>query len=75
MGHRIHQAESSAGVSLFRIAETYGFAQLHVGIVVNHNLSIRPGVEMPLGLEGGDATMGLTVGYRFGGRRPSSGGH
>jgi hypothetical protein len=75
VGHRIHQAASSAGVSLFRIAETYGFAQLQVGVVVNHNLSIRPGVEIPLGLDGGDAAVGLTVGYRFGGRHPSSGRH
>lgn len=75
VGHRIHQAESSAGVSLFRIAETYGLAQLHVGVVVNQNLSIRPGVEIPLGLEGGAAALGLTVGYRFGGRHRSGGGH
>jgi hypothetical protein len=75
VGHRIHQARSSAGVNLFRIAETYGIAQFHVGLVVNQNLSIRPGVEIPLGLEGGDAAAGLTVGYRFGRRHSSSGEH
>jgi hypothetical protein len=73
VGHRLHQAESSAGVSLFRIAETYGFAQFHVGVVVNHNLSIRPSVEIPLGREGGDAGLALTVGYRFGRRHSPSG--
>jgi hypothetical protein len=66
VGHRTHRAESSAGAQLFRIAETYGFAQLQLGLVVNHNLSIRPSVELPLGLESGDAAVGLTVGYHFG---------
>jgi hypothetical protein len=71
VGHRTHQAESSAGATLFRIAETYGFAQFHVGMVVNQNLSIRPSVEIPLGLDGGYAGFGLTVGYRFGHARSS----
>ena len=74
VGHRTHQAESSAGVRLLRIAETYGFAQFHVGFVLNQNLSIRPSVEIPLGLEGGDAALGLTVGYHFGRRGPVANG-
>jgi hypothetical protein len=70
VGHRTYQAMSTAGAQLFRIGETYGFAQLQVGVVVNQNLSIRPGVEIPLGLDGGYAALGLTVGYHFG-RRPA----
>lgn len=74
VGHRTHQAESHTGTSLFRIAETYGFAHLHVGFVVNQNLSFRPSVELPLGPEGGDAAVGVTVGYHFGrGRRAGDG--
>ena len=75
VGHRVHQAESSAGANLLRIAETYGFGQFHAGFVVNQNLSIRPSVEIPLGLEGGDAAVGLTVGYHFGGRHRARNGH
>jgi hypothetical protein len=74
VGHRTHQAESRAGATLFRIAETYGLAQLHVGMVVNQNLSIRPSVEIPLGLDSGDAVLGLTVGYRFGHGQSSGAG-
>lgn len=75
VGHRTHHAKSSTGTSLLRIAETYGFAQFHVGLVVNQNLTIRPSVEVPLGLEGGDAAVGLTVGYHFGGRGPAGSEH
>jgi hypothetical protein len=74
VGHRTHQAKSSAGVRLLRIAETYGFAQFHVGFVLKENLSIRPGLEIPLGLHGGEAALGLTVGYHFGLRRPVASG-
>jgi hypothetical protein len=71
VGYRIHQAESSAGARLFRIGETYGIAHFHVGVVVNQNLSIRPSLELPLGLQGGDPALGLTLGYHFG-RRPGA---
>jgi hypothetical protein len=71
VGHRTHQAESSAGTQLFRIAETYGFAQVQVGVVVKGNLSIRPSVEIPLGMQGGEVALGLTVGYHFGRRHPA----
>jgi hypothetical protein len=70
VGHRTHRAESSAGSQLFRIDETYGFAQLQVGVVINQHLSIRPSIELPLGLEGGNMGLGLTVGYHFGRRNP-----
>ena len=75
IGHRTHQAESSAGARLLRIEETYGFAHFQVGFVVNQNLSIRPGLEIPLGLEGGNAAVGLSVGYHFGGRHRTDSGH
>jgi hypothetical protein len=74
VGHRTHQAKSSAGVRLLRIAETYGFAHFHVGFVLKENLSIRPSLEIPLGLDGGEAALGLTVGYHFGHRRPAASG-
>jgi hypothetical protein len=72
VGHRTHKAESNAGAQLLRITETYGLARFQVGVVVNGNLSIQPGVELPLGLQGSDAALGLTVGYHFGRQRTDS---
>ena len=65
------KAVNSAGTSLFEISDNYGLAQLGVGLVVNSNLSLRPGVEMPIGLEGSEPTISLTVGYNFGRRTQS----
>ena len=73
VGHRIHQAESSTGVRLFRIAETYGLAQIHLGFVVRENISVRPTLEIPLWLGGAGPGLGLTVGYHFG-KRPAAAG-
>ena len=64
--HRIHKAESSAGATLLRMSESYGTAQFHLGFVLKQNLSLRPSVEIPLGLEGSNPTVGFTVGYNFG---------
>jgi hypothetical protein len=75
VGHRTHEARSSAGTQLLRISETYGFVQLQAGLVVNHNLTIRPGVQIPLGLDGSDAALGVTVGYHFGRRHSAADGH
>ena len=65
------KADNQAGANLFRISESYALAQLHIGIVLNQNISVRPSVDLPLGQEGGDPTFGLTVGYNFGSRRAS----
>jgi hypothetical protein len=59
-------AESATGARLFEIENDYGLAQLGVGVIVNSNISIRPTMEVPLGLEGGEPTFGLTVGFNFG---------
>ncbi len=47
-------------------SETYGQAQLGVGLVFNQTIAVRPSVSIPLGLEGSDPTFGLTVAYSFG---------
>ena len=46
-------------------SDTHGIANLGVGLVFN-NISVRPSVEIPVGLTGADATLGLTVGFNFG---------
>ncbi len=48
------------------LSETYGQAQLGVGLVFNQTIAVRPSVSIPLGLEGSDPTFGLTVAYSFG---------
>jgi hypothetical protein len=60
------KAENTAGATLFEISNSYGLARVGVGIVLNHNVSVRPAVDIPLGFEGSNPTFGLTVGYNFG---------
>ncbi len=63
------KAENAAGATLFEISDHYALAQVGVGIVLNSNISVRPNVEIPLGLQGGEPVFGLTLGYNFGGSR------
>jgi hypothetical protein len=49
-------------------SDAYAVASLGVGLVFN-SISIRPDVGIPLGLTGADPTVGLTVGFNFGGKR------
>jgi hypothetical protein len=67
--YRKDQARNSAGASLFEIAEHYALAQIGVGLVLDSNISVRPGVDLPLGLNVSDPSIGLTVSYGFGRRR------
>jgi hypothetical protein len=62
----MQKAENTAGATLFEISNSYALAQVGVGIILNQNISVRPGVDIPLGLEGGDPTFGLTLSYNFG---------
>jgi hypothetical protein len=48
------------------VSDTYGQAQLGVGLVFNQNIAVRPSVSIPLGLDGSDPTFGVTVAYSFG---------
>jgi hypothetical protein len=49
-------------------SDGYGVGHLGVGLIFN-SISVRPGVEIPLGLEGADPVLGLTVGLNFGSKR------
>jgi hypothetical protein len=64
------KAVNGAGTTLFEISDSYGLAQLGLGMIMSSNLSIRPGVDIPIGLEGSEPTISLTVGYNFGRRNP-----
>lgn len=46
-------------------SDTHGIANLGVGLIFN-NISVRPNVVIPVGLDGADPTLGLTLGYNFG---------
>jgi hypothetical protein len=46
-------------------SDTHGIANLGVGLIFN-NISVRPNVVIPVGLDGADPTVGLTVGFNFG---------
>jgi hypothetical protein len=48
-------------------SETYGLARIGVGFVFNQQISVRPTIDIPVGVEGGaDPVFGLSVGYNFG---------
>jgi hypothetical protein len=49
-------------------SDTHGIANLGVGLIFN-NISVRPNVVIPVGLDGADPTVGLTVGFNFGRKR------
>jgi hypothetical protein len=70
-------AKDSSGTSLGDAAsQSYGLASLGLGLVLNDNISVRPSVEIPLGLDGGnDARFGLTLGYNFGSSHPAGRRH
>jgi len=54
------------------LSDTYGQAQLGVGLVFNQSIAVRPSVSIPLGLDGSDPTFGLTVAYSFGSKAAPS---
>ena len=47
-------------------------ARLGVGFVFNQQISVRPTIDIPVGVEGGaDPVFGLSVGYNFGSKSVS----
>jgi hypothetical protein len=59
------QAKNGSGATLYEISDSYGLAQFALGVVLSPRISVRPGAEIPLGLQGGEASVGLTVGYNW----------
>jgi hypothetical protein len=49
-------------------SDAYGVAHMGIGLVFN-SVSLRPSVDVPVGLEGSDPALGLTIGLNFGGKR------
>ena len=63
--HTKLSTKNDAGASLGSVSDSYGLAQLGVGLVMNQNISIRPSIDLPL-KSGYDTRFGMTVGYNFG---------
>ena len=63
------QAEDAGGAMLFQIDDAYALAQLGLGVVFKSTVSLRPYIDLPLGAEGGEPGVGLTIGYAPGKRR------
>ncbi|HEX2610452.1 MAG TPA: hypothetical protein VHK68_05525, partial [Gemmatimonadales bacterium] len=61
--------DTAPGGTTLEASDTYGLATLGLGLVFNQQISVRPSVDIPLGLDNSDATFGITVGYNFGSTR------
>ena len=68
-GYQNDEAKDHAGTVLFKIDDYYTLAQVGVGLVYKSTLSLRPYVDLPLWLSGGEPTVGLVVGYGLGKKR------
>jgi hypothetical protein len=59
--------DTSPGGATAEASETYGIARLGVGFVFNHQISVRPTIDIPVGSDlSNDPVFGLSVGYNFG---------
>jgi outer membrane protein with beta-barrel domain len=65
--------KSDNGNNTNSASETYGVLNMGVGLIFNSNISIRPGISVPLGLDGGETSFGLTFGYNFGNKSAGTG--
>jgi hypothetical protein len=64
--HGSEKAENAAGATLFEISGNYTLAQIGIGVILNSTISVRPSIDIPLGMDVNTPTVGLTVGYNFG---------
>jgi hypothetical protein len=59
-------SQEIGGVEGDPVSDTYGLARVGVGFVFNQQISVRPTIDIPVGLDNSDPTFGITVGYNFG---------
>jgi hypothetical protein len=67
------KVKADNGTTSSSASETYGLMNLGVGFIFNSQIAVRPLISIPLGLDGGDTSFGLTVGYNFGNKGVRSG--
>ena len=58
--------DTAPGGTSIEASNTYALASLGLGFVFNQQISVRPSVDIPLGLDNSNATFGVTVAYNFG---------
>jgi hypothetical protein len=66
LGLAYMKVKADGGSGSGSASETYAVMDLGVGFIFNSQISVRPGISIPLGLDGGDTGFGMTVGYNFG---------
>ena len=67
------KVKADNGTTSNSASDTYGLLNLGVGFVFSSQIAIRPLISIPLGLNGGETTFGLTGSYNFGKKGGSSG--
>jgi hypothetical protein len=67
------KVKADDGTTSSSASETYGLMNLGVGFIFNSQIAVRPLLSIPLGLNGGETSFGLTVGYNFGTKGASAG--
>lgn len=60
------RAEIDDGTSSSSGSESYGLLTLGTGFVFNSRFSLNPSISLPVGLEGSDASFGLSGAIQFG---------
>jgi hypothetical protein len=67
LGLAYRQLKQDDGTTSLEDSETYGLANIGVGLIFNSNIAVRPSISIPLGSDfSNDPTFGLTVAYNFG---------
>jgi hypothetical protein len=73
LGMEYLKVKADDGSTTSSASDTYGVMNLGVGFIFNSQIAVRPGISIPLGLDGGDTSFGLTVGYNFGSKGAGAG--
>jgi len=59
---------SVPGLGSESASDSFGMAELGLGLLLNQRVSIRPSVSLPVGLDGSSATFNFAVGFQVGAR-------
>jgi hypothetical protein len=73
LGMEYLKVKADNGNNTSSASDTYGVMNLGVGLIFNSQIAVRPGISIPIGLDGGETSFGLTVGYNFGNKGAGTG--
>jgi hypothetical protein len=60
---------SSAGFGSESASDSFGVAQLGMGLLMNQRITLRPSVSIPVGIEGSNPIFNFAVGFQVGSRQ------